>query len=80
MGTAITGMTMSPGLDAAFPFLVDLFGGRHTARTIHFVCASLIILFIVIHLVMVLVSGVFNNLRSMVTGRYAVREGAADAK
>jgi len=75
----LTGMTMSPGLDAAFPFLVDLFGGRQTARTIHFVCASLIVLFIVIHLVMVVVSGVFNNLRSMVTGRYAVREGAADA-
>ena len=36
----LTGMTMSPGLDAAFPWLVDLFGGRQTARTIHFICAT----------------------------------------
>ena len=68
----LTGLTMSPGMDSAFPWLLDLFGGRQTARTIHFICASLIVLFIVVHLVMVLISGVFNNLRSMITGRYAV--------
>jgi thiosulfate reductase cytochrome b subunit len=68
----LTGMTMSPGLDAAFPWLVDLFGGRQTARTIHFICATAIVLFIVVHLVMVLISGVWNNLRSMITGRYAI--------
>jgi len=32
----LTGLTMSPGMDAAFPFLLDLLGGRQTARTIHF--------------------------------------------
>jgi len=68
----LAGMTMSPGLDAAFPFLVDLFGGRQTARTVHFVCATLVVLFIVVHIVMVLISGLWNNLRSMITGRYAV--------
>jgi thiosulfate reductase cytochrome b subunit len=68
----LTGLTMSPGLDAAFPWLVDVFGGRQTARTIHFISASLIVLFIIVHLVMVLISGVFNNIRSMITGRYAV--------
>lgn len=66
----LTGMTMSPGLNAAFPFLVDLFGGRQTARTIHFVCALGFVLFIFVHVVMVLVSGVWNNMRSMITGRY----------
>jgi thiosulfate reductase cytochrome b subunit len=68
----LTGLTMSPGMDAAFPFLTEVFGGRQTARTIHFVCASLIVLFILIHLVMVLISGVFNNVRSMITGRYRI--------
>lgn len=68
----LTGLIMSPGMDAALPWLVDLFGGRQSARTIHFLSASLIIAFIVVHLAMVLLSGVFNNLRSMITGRYAI--------
>ncbi len=73
----LAGMTMSPGLDAAFPWLVDLLGGRQTARTIHFVMASAIVLFVFVHVAMVLVSGVWNNLRSMITGNYAVKEGTS---
>jgi thiosulfate reductase cytochrome b subunit len=69
---ALTGMTMSPGLNAAAPSLLDVFGGRQSARTIHFICAALIALFILVHLVMVLISGVGNNLRSMITGRYRI--------
>jgi thiosulfate reductase cytochrome b subunit len=68
----LTGLTMSPGMDAAFPFLLDLLGGRQTARTIHFIAASGIVIFVVVHLVMVLISGVWNNLRSMITGRYVI--------
>lgn len=70
----LSGLTMSPGLDSAFPFLVDLFGGRQTARTIHFICMFLIVLFVLVHLIMVVISGVWNNIRSMITGRYAVEE------
>ncbi|MCX5495042.1 cytochrome b/b6 domain-containing protein [Kaistia dalseonensis] len=69
----LTGLTMSPGVNAIVPWLVDVFGGRQSARTIHFICATLIVAFIIVHLVMVLLSGVWNNLRSMVTGRYAIR-------
>ncbi|HEY8299755.1 MAG TPA: cytochrome b/b6 domain-containing protein [Methyloceanibacter sp.] len=68
----VTGLAMSPGMDAAFPILLDVLGGRQTARTIHFISASLIVIFVVVHLVMVLISGVWNNLRSMITGRYAI--------
>ena len=68
----ITGLAMSPGMDAAFPLLLEVLGGRQTARTIHFITASGIVLFVVVHLVMVLISGVWNNLRSMITGRYAI--------
>ncbi len=71
-GVVVTGLAMSPGADAIVPWLTDLLGGRQTARTIHFVCAALIALFIVVHLALVLLSGVWNNLRSMITGRYAV--------
>jgi thiosulfate reductase cytochrome b subunit len=68
----MTGMTMSPSLDADFPWLLDLFGGRQSARSIHFICASLIVLFFLVHIVMVVLSGTWNNVRSMITGRYAI--------
>jgi thiosulfate reductase cytochrome b subunit len=68
----LTGLAMSPGMDAAFPILLDLFGGRQSARTIHFISASLIVIFFIVHIVMVLLSGVWNNLRSMITGRYVI--------
>ena len=68
----ITGLAMSPGMDAAFPFLLEILGGRQTARTIHFITASGIVLFVVVHIVMVVLSGVWNNLRSMITGRYVI--------
>ncbi|MFI4934407.1 MAG: cytochrome b/b6 domain-containing protein, partial [Caulobacterales bacterium] len=69
---ALTGMTMSPGLDATFPFLLDLFGGRQSARSIHFITANLIVLFFLLHIAMVVLSGLWNNVRSMITGRYAI--------
>ena len=68
----LTGMTMSPGLDAAFPWLLDLFGGRQSARSIHFITASLIVGFFLVHIAMVVLSGTWNNVRSMITGRYAI--------
>ncbi|MDE1157229.1 MAG: cytochrome b/b6 domain-containing protein [Neorhizobium sp.] len=67
-----TGLTMSPGFDAFAPWLIDVFGGRQSARTIHFIAASGLIAFVVIHVAMVLVSGLFNNMRSMITGGYAI--------
>jgi thiosulfate reductase cytochrome b subunit len=70
----LAGMAMSPGLDAAFPWLREIFAGRQSARTIHFMMATLLVLFVVVHLVMVLLSGVFNNLRGMITGSYAIDE------
>ena len=70
----VTGLAMSPALDALFHPMVDLFGGRQSARTVHFVAAAAIVLFVVVHVVMVFVSGVFNNLRSMITGRYDLGE------
>jgi thiosulfate reductase cytochrome b subunit len=71
-GMVATGLTMSPGVDAAAPWLVDLFGGRQSARTLHFVFASLIVLFVLVHLTEVVLAGPLNEIRSMITGRYAV--------
>jgi thiosulfate reductase cytochrome b subunit len=68
----LAGLAMSPALDSLFPWLPAAFGGRQSARTIHFICAWTIVLFVLVHIAMVLLSGVFNNLRAMITGRYAI--------
>ena len=68
----LTGMTMSPGLNAAWPGLPDLFGGRLSARTLHFVVATSLVLFVFVHLLMVVLAGPFNEVRSMITGDYRV--------
>jgi thiosulfate reductase cytochrome b subunit len=68
----LTGLTMSPGMDAILPWLVDIFGGRQSARTIHFVAASLIVLFVFVHIAMVFLAGPVNELRSMITGKFAI--------
>ncbi len=70
----LTGLSMSPGVDAAFHWLPEMFGGRQSARTFHFISASIIVLFVIVHVILVLISGVWNNLRSMITGRYAIKE------
>jgi thiosulfate reductase cytochrome b subunit len=70
----LAGLAMSPRLDASYPILLEIFGGRQSARTIHFIIALAFLGFVVVHLVMVLVSGVWNNLRSMVTGWYDIGE------
>lgn len=69
-GVILTGMTMSPGLNAAFPLLLDLFGGRQSARSLHFVFAFALVAFFLVHIAMVVLAGPVNEIRSMVTGWY----------
>ena len=66
----VAGLTMSPALDALFHPLASIFGGRQSARTVHFIGATFIVLFVIVHVVMVISSGVYNNMRSMITGRF----------
>jgi thiosulfate reductase cytochrome b subunit len=68
----LSGLTMSPAATAAVPVLLDLFSGRQSARTIHFIAANLLVLFVLVHLFQVLVAGALNGVRSMITGRYMV--------
>jgi thiosulfate reductase cytochrome b subunit len=75
-----TGLTMSPGMDAAWPWLLDLFGGRQTARTIHFTVMVLLVAFFIIHIIMVFAAGPINELRSMVTGWYRASPGTPQAE
>lgn len=70
----LSGLAMSPAMDATVPWIVDLFGGRQSARSMHFILAWLIVGFVVVHIVMVLLAGPLNELRAMVTGRYRLPE------
>lgn len=72
-----TGLCMSPWAGAAAPAMVELFGGRQSARSIHFLAAMALAGFIAVHLAMVLLSGPWNQVRAMVTGRWRVPAGRA---
>lgn len=73
----LTGLTMSPGFNAIAPLLLDIFGGRQSARSLHFIAANLLVVFLVIHLVEVVVAGAWNEIRSMITGKFVVPPGPA---
>jgi thiosulfate reductase cytochrome b subunit len=70
----LTGLSLSPGFNAVMHWPLDLMGGRSSARSIHFVCAGLMAAFIVVHLTLVLLAGPYNEIRSMITGRFRVPE------
>ncbi len=68
----VTGLSMSPGFNAIGGVLLDLMGGRQSARTLHFISAALIVGFIVVHVALVFWTGFFNNMRAMITGRFVI--------
>jgi thiosulfate reductase cytochrome b subunit len=68
----LMGLGMSPRLDTLFGGWVGWFGGRQTVRSIHFIVAWLLVAFVLIHVFEVVVTGFWNNLRSMITGRYRI--------
>jgi thiosulfate reductase cytochrome b subunit len=69
-----TGLALSPAFDSAIPAAVNLLGGRQSARTLHFFLSIALVLFLVVHITMVAVSGFWNRLRAMITGRAAPAE------
>ncbi|MBY0349714.1 cytochrome b/b6 domain-containing protein [Tabrizicola sp.] len=72
----LTGLSMSPGVNAAAPWLLDLFQGRQTARTIHFLTMLALLGFFAVHMAMILLAGPVNEMRSILTGWY--RTGGDD--
>lgn len=73
----LMGLAMSPWLDTVLPGWVDVVGGRQSARTLHFAAAAALVAFVLVHVFEVVVSGVWNNLRSMITGWYRVPPAGA---
>lgn len=73
----LTGLTMSPGMNAAVPWLVDLFGGRQSARSLHFIAAFGFVAFVILHVTLVILAGPINELRSMTTGWFKIKGRSA---
>jgi thiosulfate reductase cytochrome b subunit len=64
-----TGLALSPGFNSAFPWAVNVLGGRQSARTLHFFITIALVLFFLVHVVMVAMNGFWNRMRGMITGR-----------
>jgi thiosulfate reductase cytochrome b subunit len=68
----LMGMAMSPMLDTVITGWVDWFGGRQSARSIHFIVAWMLVAFVLIHVFEVIISGLWNHLRSMINGYFFI--------
>lgn len=75
----LTGLAMSPTMNAVIPFIADMFGGRQTARTIHFCMMLLLVGFFIVHILMIVAAGPLNELRSIITGWYRIDPPAKPA-
>lgn len=71
----LTGLAMSPGMDAAWPFLDALWGGRQSARSVHFIAMAGIAGFLILHLLLVILSGPIRQVGAMITGRMIIGGG-----
>jgi thiosulfate reductase cytochrome b subunit len=69
-----SGLALSLGFDAAFPWSVTLLGGRQSARTIHFFVSIALVLFLFVHITMVCLAGFWSRTRAMITGRIGTRK------
>ena len=76
----LTGLALSPSFNAAFPFLVNSFGGRQSARTLHFFLTWSLVLFFVVHVVMIAASGFWRRTRGMITGHVREAETVVKAR
>lgn len=68
----VSGFAQMPAFTAISPELIDFFGGRQTARTLHVICSALLVLFVLVHLIEMILAGAFNQIRSMVLGKYEI--------
>lgn len=68
-GIVWTGLAMSPGVTAVFPMMATMLGGHQSARTLHFVFVSLLVLFLIIHIAMLFLVGFASHVWAMITGR-----------
>jgi thiosulfate reductase cytochrome b subunit len=69
-----TGLALSPSFNSAFPFFVNVLGGRQSARTLHFFLSGALLLFLIVHVALVALSGFRSRMRAMIMGRIRLPE------
>jgi thiosulfate reductase cytochrome b subunit len=62
----LTGAAQSPAIAARFPWYGNAFGGRQTARSLHFLGLLAFLGFLVVHVTMVVVTGFGDNMGNIV--------------
>jgi Ni/Fe-hydrogenase b-type cytochrome subunit len=67
----LSGLALAPGM---WPWIADLFGGRQSARSVHFIAMAATTVFVVVHLTLVILAGPINEVRSMITGWWRAPE------
>ena len=70
----VCGLALSPRLNTVVTGWVDLLGGRQSARSLHFLAAAGLVLFVIVHVAQVFIAGVWNEMRSIITGWYRIPE------
>jgi len=68
-GMVLTGIAISPGMGPSFTWLIELLGGRQSARSLHFILAFALLGFLIVHVALVLLSGPWGQMRAMITGK-----------
>ena len=63
-----TGLAMSFGVTSVFPILATALGGHQSARTLHFACVVLLLLFVIVHILMLCLAGFWRSVWTMITG------------
>ena len=76
----LSGLALSPAIDAHAHWLPQLFGGRQFARIWHFAGMIALMAFFAVHVLMVATTGLVNNLRSMITGWFVLKVPANATK
>lgn len=67
-GMVLTGIAISPGMGPSFTWLIELLGGRQSARSLHFIFAFALLGFFIVHVALVLLSGAWGQMRAMIAG------------
>jgi thiosulfate reductase cytochrome b subunit len=75
-GIVWTGLAMSFGVSSVFPLLATVVGGFQSVRTLHFVFATLLVIFLIVHIAMLCLVGFTSHVRAMITGYIPQRRSA----
>lgn len=67
-GLVLTGMAISPGMGPGLGWLIELMGGRQSARSLHFIFAWALFAFLIVHVALVLLTGPIRQMRAMIIG------------